>query len=217
MNLKSLEQENKEYLKRLSKKKVLPMIGLYLMLFIILYDIFKTGYSIFNALGLLIFTISGILLLYYRNLEEKDKLIDDFFYENHLIVLEKIREINRHNSFEFSKEHLSEIIRYISYRIVKFRHAENIEHMELIKIDGIYYEVTYKIVKNESETNIFKIPFFPSGIHLKNPIWRENIDTKENLPLDLINNLYRIKKSKKKKPEKAFKIIKITGKTYFNS
>ncbi len=189
MNLESLEQENKEYLKRLSKKKVLPMIGLYLMLFIILYDIFKTGYSIFNALGLLIFTISGILLLYYRNLEEKDKLIDDFFYENHLIVLEKIREINRHNSFEFSKEHLSEIIRYISYRIVKFRHAENIEHMELIKIDGIYYEVTYKIVKNESETNIFKIPFFPSGIHLKNPIWRENIDTKENLPLDLINNL----------------------------
>ena len=217
MNLESLEQENKEYLKRLSKKKVLPMIGLYLMLFIILYDIFKTGYSIFNALGLLIFTNSGILLLYYRNLEEKDKLIDDFFYENHLIVLEKIREINRHNSFEFSKEHLSEIIRYISYRIVKFRHAENIEHMELIKIDGIYYEVTYKIVKNESETNIFKIPFFPSGIHLKNPIWRENIDTKENLPLDLINNLYRIKKSKKKKPEKAFKIIKITGKTYFNS
>ena len=194
----------------------MPMIGIYLMLFIILYDIFKTGYSIFNALGLLIFTISGILLLYYRNLEEKDKLIDDFFYENHLIVLEKIREINRHNSFEFSKEHLSEIIRYISYRIVKFRHAENIEHMELIKIDGIYYEVTYKIVKNESETNIFQIPFFPNRIHLKNPIWRENIDTKENLPLDLINNLYRIKKSKKKKPEKAFKIIKITGKTDYS-
>lgn len=216
MNLESLEQENKEYLKRLSKKKILPIIGLCFALGYILYDIFKADFSVFHALGLIFLTISGIILLQFSNLEKKDKLIDDFFYENHLIILEKMREINCRNSFEFSKEHLAEIIRNISYIIKTFRHTDDREYIERLLLDKIYYEITYKIVKNESETNIFQIPFFPSGIHLKNPIWREKIDTKENLPLDLINNLYRIKKSKKKKPEKAFKIIKITGKTDYS-
>lgn len=220
MNLENLELENKRYLKRLSRKKILPIIGLCFTLGYILYNIFKTNFSIFHCFGLIFLTISGFvysfLLSQYSNLEKKDKLIDDFFYENHLIILEKMREINRRNSFEFSKEHLAEIIINISYIIKTFRHIDNIESIERIFLDKIYYEVTYKIVKNETETNIFQIPFYPSGIHLRNPMWRENIHSKENLPLDLINNLYRIKKSKKNKSEKTFKIIKITGRTDFN-
>ena len=214
MNLESLEQENKEYLKRLARKKILPIVGIVFISMLILFEISKTSFSIFFIFLLIVFFILVIVLSNFANLEKKDKLLDDFFCENHLIILEKIREINCHNSFEFSKEHLSEIIRDISYRIVKFRHVDNIEYAELMNIDGIYYRVTYKIVKNESGTNISKAVFMiKERLRIRQSHNREKEILKENLPLDLINVLYRIKRSKKKKPEKAFKIIKITGRT----
>ena len=211
MNLESLEQENKEYIKRLSQKKTLPMIGISLIVVFILYDSFKTDISIFHALGLIIFTISGILLLNFTKLNEKDKLIDDFFYENHLVVLENLREINNYNSFAFSKEHLSIIIRDIAYRIKKLRHTEDTEYVLNERIDKIDYDVTYKVVKNECKTDIFQIAFRIKERYIRSPFWRVSEETKESLPLDLMNVLYSIKKSKRKKPEKSFKILKITG------
>lgn len=211
MNLESLEQENKEYLQRLSRKKILPMIGISFLTVFILFDIFKTGISIFSILVLVTLVIAGMLLTYFTNLDKKDKLLDEFFYENHLIILENIREINQYNSFEFSKEHLSEIIRDISYRIVKLRHIHETEYTILMNLDQIYYEVIYKTVKNESETNIFQIAFKVREGRIRSPFWRVSEMSKENLPLDLMNVLYKIKKSRRKKPEKAFKILKITG------
>lgn len=211
MDLESLEQENKEYLKRLFKKERPKVVGLCFMLVFFLFDTIRTGFSLLSIVGLLGLIALGIMLLLFSSLEQKDKLLDDFFVQNHLIMLENIREINQHNSFGFSKEHLTVIIRDIARRIIKLKHNNDTECVANVYLDGTNYEVTYKIVKNEIETNIFQVAFLVK----EPPYYREGNVSKKDLPLYLINRLYKIKKRKRKKSEKAFKILKITGRTDF--
>ena len=96
----------------------------------------------------------GISVIIYQilkiwNLKTKDTILDEFFSKNHLLVLEEVREINKRNSFEYSKIHLLTILKELSVIIITFRHKFDIECTHKTKIDLVKYKITYKSFKEE--------------------------------------------------------------------
>ena len=149
--LKSLELENQRFL-NIHKRPVVVFI-IFACFIYGLYSWFL-GIVLHNFYLYVICSFMGISVILYQilkiwNLKTKDTILDEFFSKNHLLVLEEVREINKRNSFEYSKIHLLTILKELSVIIITFRHKFDIECTHKTKIDLVKYKITYKSFKEE--------------------------------------------------------------------
>ena len=199
-NLYELRNANNEHLKAIKREKIFKSI-FYLILALIVSTGLKDTDFKYPIVFSIIILIIGIVINISKiiKIEEKDKMLNEFFYEDYLLTLEKLINMNNYTYFTFeeSKNELVNILIEISKRI-RFL-GRNTEYSINLETELNKYKITYKIISDGRKfENLLRIKI----------LWQLDINpnkTERGLYLSIVNSLYKFRR----KECKSFKILKI--------
>ena len=199
-NLYELRNANNEHLKAIKREKIFKSI-FYLILALIVSMGLKDKDFKYPIAFLIIILIIGIVINISKiiKIEEKDKMLNEFFYKDYLLTLEKLINMNNYTYFTFEelKNELVNILIEVSKKIRFLK--RNVEYTINLETELNRYKVIYEITQEGRKIeNLLRIK----------KLWQSDINPNKKereLYLSIVNSLYRFRR----KECKSFKILKI--------